>query len=51
MMSALTVFSRLMGMAFALSKKKKVINIFLEETQLTPGMELQLGNTFIILNN
>ena len=36
-------------MAFALSKKKKVINIFLEETQLTPGMELQLGNIFAVM--
>ena len=36
-------------MSYALSKKKKVINIFLEETALTPGMELQLGNIFAIM--
>jgi hypothetical protein len=36
-------------MSYALSKKKKVINIFLEETALSPGMELQLGNIFAIM--
>ena len=36
-------------MAYALSKKKKVINIFLEETRLSPGMELQLGNIYAIM--
>lgn len=36
-------------MAFALSKKKRIINIFLEDTQLTPGMEMQLGNIYAIM--
>lgn len=36
-------------MSFALSKKKKVISIFLEDTALSPGMELQLGNIFAIM--
>lgn len=34
---------------YALTKKKKTINIFLEETQLSPGMEMQLGNIFALM--
>lgn len=34
---------------YALTKKKKTISIFLEETQLSPGMELQLGNIFALM--
>lgn len=30
---------------FALSRQKKLISVFLEETQLTPGMELQISTT------
>ncbi len=33
-------------MHYAQSKKIKTINIFIEETALTPGMELQIGNIF-----
>ena len=36
-------------MHYALSKKIPVINIFLEETQLTPGMEMQVGNLFALM--
>ena len=36
-------------MHFALSKKIPVINVFLEETQMTPGMELQVGNLFALM--
>lgn len=36
-------------MHYAVSKKKNLINIFLEETQLTPGMEMQIGNLFALM--
>lgn len=36
-------------MHYALTKKKKTINIFLEKTQLSPGMEMQLGNLFALM--
>lgn len=36
-------------MHYALTKKKKTINIFLEETQLSPGMEMQIGNIFALM--
>lgn len=35
-------------MHYAQSKKIKTINIFIEETALTPGMELQIGNIFAL---
>lgn len=34
---------------YALTKKKKTISIFLEETQLSPGMEMQIGNIFALM--
>lgn len=36
-------------MHYALTKKKKTINIFLEEAQLSPGMEMQIGNIFALM--
>lgn len=36
-------------MHYAQSKKIKTINIFIEETELTPGMELQIGNVFALM--
>lgn len=36
-------------MHFTLSKKKKIINIFLESTEMTPGMEMQIGNIFALM--
>lgn len=36
-------------MHFALSKKIPVINIFLEQTALSPGMEMQIGNIFALM--
>lgn len=36
-------------MHYAQSKKIKTINIFVEETALTPGMELQIGNIFALM--
>ena len=36
-------------MHYAVSKKKNLINIFLEETRLTPGMEMQIGNLFALM--
>ena len=36
-------------MHYAVSKKKNLINIFLEETALTPGMEMQIGNLFALM--
>lgn len=36
-------------MHYALSKRIKVINIFLEPTQMTPGMEMQIGNIFALM--
>lgn len=36
-------------MHYAVSKKKNLINIFLEETKLTPGMEMQIGNLFALM--
>ncbi len=36
-------------MHFTLTKKKKIINIFLENTQMTPGMEMQIGNIFALM--
>lgn len=36
-------------MHYALTKKKKTINIFLAETQLSPGMEMQIGNIFALM--
>ena len=34
---------------YALSKRIPTLNIFLEETRLTPGMEMQLGNRFALM--
>lgn len=36
-------------MHFALSKKIPTLNIFLEETKMTPGMEMQVGNLFALM--
>lgn len=36
-------------MHYAQSKKIKTINIFVEETALTPGMELQIGNIYALM--
>lgn len=36
-------------MHYAQSKRIKTINIFIEETALTPGMELQIGNIFALM--
>ncbi|MCR5844061.1 MAG: TIR domain-containing protein [Oscillospiraceae bacterium] len=36
-------------MHFALSRRIGTINIFLEETRLTPGMEMQVGNLFALM--
>ncbi len=36
-------------MHYAQSKKIKTINIFVEETSLTPGMELQIGNIYALM--
>lgn len=36
-------------MHFALSKRISTVNIFLEETQMTPGMEMQVGNLFALM--
>lgn len=36
-------------MHYALSKRIKTINVFLEKTDLTPGMELQIGNIFALM--
>lgn len=34
---------------YALTKKKNTVSIFLEQTQLSPGMEMQLGNVFALM--
>ena len=36
-------------MHFALTKKIPLINIFLEETKLSPGMEMQIGSIFALM--
>ena len=36
-------------MHFALSHKIETVNIFLEETTLSPGMEMQIGNRFALM--
>jgi len=36
-------------MHFAISKKIKIINVFLEDTRMTPGMEMQIGNIFALM--
>ncbi len=36
-------------MHYAQSKRIKTINIFIEDTALTPGMELQIGNIFALM--
>ena len=36
-------------MHYSLSKRKKIINVFLEDTQMTPGMEMQIGNIFALM--
>lgn len=36
-------------MHYAQSKKIKTINVFIEQTELTPGMELQIGNIFALM--
>ncbi len=36
-------------MHYALTKRIKTINIFLEETELSPGMEMQIGNIFALM--
>ena len=36
-------------MHYALTKRIPTINIFLEDTQMTPGMEMQIGNLFALM--
>ncbi len=36
-------------MHFTLTKRKKIINVFLENTEMTPGMEMQIGNIFALM--
>lgn len=36
-------------MHYALSKRIKTINVFLENARLTPGMEMQIGNIFALM--
>ena len=36
-------------MHYALTKKKPVINVYLEATELSPGMEMQIGNLFALM--
>ena len=36
-------------MHYALTKRIRTINIFLEQTALSPGMELQVGNSFALM--
>ena len=36
-------------MHYALTKRIPVINVFLEDTQMTPGMEMQIGNLFALM--
>ena len=36
-------------MNYAVQKKKKIINIYLEPTTLTPGMELQIGGIWALM--
>ncbi len=36
-------------MHYALTKRIPVLNIFLEDTRMTPGMEMQIGNVFALM--
>lgn len=36
-------------MHYALSKEIRIINVFLEDADLTPGIELQIGNIFALM--
>ena len=36
-------------MNYAVQKKKKILNVFLEPTTLTPGMELQIGGIWALM--
>ena len=36
-------------MHYALTKRKPVINVYLEQTELSPGMEMQIGNLFALM--
>lgn len=36
-------------MHYTLSKKKNIINIFLANTEMTPGMEMQIGSLFALM--
>ena len=36
-------------MHYALTKRIRTINIFLEDTRMTPGMEMQIGNIFALM--
>lgn len=36
-------------MHYALTKRIPIVNIFLEQTQMTPGMEMQVGNLFALM--
>ena len=38
-------------MHFALTKKIPVISVFLENTRLTPGLEMQMGNLFALMKH
>lgn len=36
-------------MHYALTKRIKIINVFLESTEMTPGMEMQIGSIFALM--
>ena len=36
-------------MHYALTKRIPVVNVFLEDTRMTPGMEMQVGNLFALM--
>lgn len=38
-------------MHYALTKRVKIINIFLENAEMTPGMEMQIGNIFALMKH
>ena len=38
-------------MHYALTKRIPTVNIFLEDTQMTPGMEMQIGNRFALMKH
>ena len=38
-------------MHYALSKRIRIINVFIENTDMTPGMEMQIGNIFALMRH